>query len=290
VNLVVGATGFLGGTIARQLLSRGQPVRAFVRASSDKTEALSAAGAELAFGDLRDHRSFSAALEGVSSVIDTASAMSSQRPDDTLDSVDRDGQCALVDAVEARGGIKFVYVSSPSSDPSPLQAAKQAVEARLQASSLPFTIVRPSLITEVWLSPPLGFDYVAGRIRIYGSGENPNSWISLSDVSRVAVWAASARDAERKVYDVGGEAISPLDVVKIFEKVAGRRFECEKVPEAALREQYLSALDPRQRTFLAITLQCARGHRFDGRLEGTGAPEPIETVEAYARKVLARDS
>jgi uncharacterized protein YbjT (DUF2867 family) len=46
MNLVVGATGMLGGEICRRLAARGKPVRALVRATSDpaKVEALQALG------------------------------------------------------------------------------------------------------------------------------------------------------------------------------------------------------------------------------------------------------
>ena len=56
MNLVVGATGFLGSEICRQLLAQGQRVRALVRATSDpaKKAALESFGAELVEGDLKD--------------------------------------------------------------------------------------------------------------------------------------------------------------------------------------------------------------------------------------------
>lgn len=64
--LVFGATGAQGGSVARNLLSRGQyDVRAFTRkADSEAAQELRALGAEVVQGDLDDPASISAALEG----------------------------------------------------------------------------------------------------------------------------------------------------------------------------------------------------------------------------------
>ena len=64
--LVVGATGAQGGSVARNLLSRGQfDVRALTRkADSPAAQELRELGAEIEQGDLDDPASISAALEG----------------------------------------------------------------------------------------------------------------------------------------------------------------------------------------------------------------------------------
>lgn len=54
--LVVGATGDLGGKVVTALMTKGKPVRALVRPSSD-AGALEASGVEIARGDGRDRAS-----------------------------------------------------------------------------------------------------------------------------------------------------------------------------------------------------------------------------------------
>jgi NADH dehydrogenase len=53
MNLIVGATGMLGGEICRLLVERGKKVRALVRRTSDpgKVAALGRVGAEVVYGD-----------------------------------------------------------------------------------------------------------------------------------------------------------------------------------------------------------------------------------------------
>ena len=55
MNLVVGATGTLGGEICSRLAQAGKSVRGLVRTSSDpaRVEALRKQGVEIATGDLR---------------------------------------------------------------------------------------------------------------------------------------------------------------------------------------------------------------------------------------------
>ena len=288
--LVVGATGVLGGEITRRLLENGKQVRALVRTSSRKSGALEAAGARLFPGDLLDVDSVTAACRGVESVVTTASCMSSQNPNDSFESVDRDGQMRLLAAAEAARVRRFVFVSSPESyDSSPLQAAKLAVESRLRTSAMPHVILRPSFLMDVWLSPALGFDYVEGRVRIYGDGKPPIAWVAVADVARAAHYCLEALEAVGKTLDIGGpSAVSPNDVISTFERISGRRFISELLQESVLRAQYASALDPRQRAFFAVALQYAQGHVPPADALPTSMPRPQIDVASYAKQVLQR--
>lgn len=72
--LVVGATGNLGGSIARALLAEGKKVRVLVRPGSSYA-GLVRDGAEPVTGDLKDPASLQAACAGVDAVVTTANAI-----------------------------------------------------------------------------------------------------------------------------------------------------------------------------------------------------------------------
>ena len=288
--LSVGSTGQLGSEIALALLRRGQKVRALFRhPSRDNAQPLADAGAELELGDLRDTESLVEPCEGADVVVSTASAMQSRNPQDTFDSVDRDGQLALVSAAERAGCKRFVFVSSPPlQQESLLGSAKQKVEERLEAGRMPFTILRPGLFADVWLTPFLGFHYVEGRVTIYGEGHNAINWIAISDVARIAAWAVCGEPPARATLEFGGpQALSPLDVVAIFERLSGSPFERVFESEAKLHEQWKRALDPRSARCSAIACQYAR-HTGNTPTLPHGAPGPTTTVEEYARRVLKK--
>ena len=162
----------------------------------------------------------------------------------------------LVDAARnARMG-QFVYVSFSGSFEidCPLRTAKRSVERHLQRSGLTYTILRPSVFMEVWLSPALGFDFTKGAAQIFGTAQQPISWISLGDVAEFAVTCVGHPAARNALIELGGpEALSPEDVVRTFEEVTGRHFDTQHVAETALQEQWRVAADPLQADDLGAT-------------------------------------
>ena len=98
--LVVGASGQLGGMIARQLLAAGEPIRAMSR-DPEKLGALKAAGAEVVVGDLRSGLA-GPRLCRVDRLVTTAHA-SGGAGDNAPERVDGDGNRNLIDAAKAAG-------------------------------------------------------------------------------------------------------------------------------------------------------------------------------------------
>ena len=287
MTLVVGATGLLGGEICRLLAAEGKPVRALVRSTSDQTKVaqLESLNIEVMRGDLKDRSSLDAACEGTSAVISTASSTLSRQAGDSIHSVDLEGQLNLINAAQATNVSQFVLISFPQAEVEfPLQAAKRKVEEHLKASGLTYTILQPTFFMEIWLSPALGFDVANGQVQIYGSGENRMSWISYKDVAKFAVMSldnAEARNAEIKLG--GPEALSPLEVVRLFEELKGQKFEVQYVPEQALKEQKESATDPLQESFAGLMLYYSRGDVIEMQKTLHKFPVQLTSVRDYAQ-------
>ena len=291
MNLVVGATGLLGSEICRRLAAAGKPVRALVRATSDpaKVEALKGYGAEIVEGNVCNPASLEAACQGTRAVISTVSAMPFcyQPGENDIRTVDADGLANLIDAAKSAGVQHFVYTSFTMDNDFPLRNAKRAVEQRLQDSGLTYTILRPSYFMEVWLSPAVGFDYPNTKARIYGSGKNPLSLISFSDVAQFAVASLDNPAAQNAILEIGGpEALSQLEVVQIFEGASGQTFGIEHVPEEALAEQQETATDPMQQSFVGLMRWYARGDAVDMEETLKVFPTQLTSVRDYAQNVL----
>ncbi len=227
-------------------------------------EALRSSGVELCLGDLKEPQALAAACRGVEAVISTASSTLSRQPGDSIESVDATGQLDLVDAAKAADAGRFLFLSfrRPPGLSFPLGDAKQRVEQAIKG--LNFTIIQASFFMEVWLSPALGFDYANATARICGPGTNPISWVSFRDVAEVCALGLRHRAAERRVIEFGGpEALSPLEVVARFEKISGRPFQLEHVPEPALLSQFQGAKDSLQKSFAGLMLAYSHGDSMD---------------------------
>lgn len=293
MNLVVGATGILGQEICRQLCEAGKPVRAFVRASADpvKVEQLSQWGATLVYGDLRNRPSLDLACRGVDAVISTVSAMPfAYKPgENDIQNVDMLGMFDLIDAAKMAGVRHFVYTSATGNIEldAPLPNAKRAVEAHLCDSGVTYTILRPSFFMEVWISPALGFDAANAKATLYGDGTKPISWIAVPDMARFAVASLENPAARNAIIELGGpEALTPLQVVEIFEGIGGRKFDVQFVPVEALTAQWKAATDPMQQSFSAIMIGYAGGDPIDMGKTLKAFPMRMTTVEEYAERTL----
>lgn len=263
MNLVVGATGILGLQIVLDLVAAGRPVRALVRESSDprQVEALRKAGAEPVVADLKQPESLVRACTGVHNLILTASSTRSRGEGDSIDTVDRLGNLALIAAAKTAGVRHVVFISFPKHELSfPLQDAKRAVEAALAGSGLSYTVLQPPNFWEVWCSAGLGFDVAGGTVRIFGTGEGKSSWVSMFDVSRAAVAALDNPAAKNRVIAFGGpEALSQLEIVRRFEEASGKKLTIDRVPAEALRAQFDGSTDSLERSFAALMILTGEG-------------------------------
>lgn len=295
--LVVGATGSvgLGGEICRRLRAAGKHTRALVRptANPDRIANLRRIGVELIEGDLKNPRSLGAACAGIETVISTASVMTSRQPGDTVENVDARGQHDLVDAATAAGVASVVYVSfSPRIDLDfPFRNAKRAVEQQLKQSGLVYTILQPTFYMEVWLAPIGGFDFANARATIYGRGSNQISWVSMDDVARFAVMCVDSPAARNATFELGGpQALTPLEAVRIFEEIDGRRFEVEFVSEEQLEEQQAKAANSLEESFAGLRRCYAAGDVIDTSATLASFPMKLTSVRDYARRVILHSS
>lgn len=290
--LVAGATGYLGREICRRLAQQGRRVRAMIRPTSDPdaVAALRRLGVDVVHADLKHPASLASACSGVDVVISTATVTRTRQLGDTIETCDHAGQLNLVSAAAAAGARSFVYVSYSGqiSFDDPLTRAKRAVEAAVRESGMTYTILRPTFFMEVWLSPALGFDPQNGHATIYGSGNNPVSWISLGDVAEFAARSLDNPAARNAVVELGGpEALSPLQVVEIFRRTFNLHIDVQLVPEKALRAQLQSATDSLSVAFSTLMLAYAAGDAIPMGDVSRRFGVRLRTVADYARDLLA---
>lgn len=227
--LVVGATGRLGGSIARALLDSGNTVRALVRDGSSFDDAR----AETLPGDLKDPDSLRKACKGVDVVVTTANAIAPRQAEDTIDSVDRLGNRNLIAAAQAEGARHFVFVSvlgAGADHVVPFIRAKGETEQALRDSGLSWTILQPDPIMDVWFPFIIGPALEGGAVTLVGEGKQRHSMVAMQDVVGYAVAAVEQKEAANRVLAIGGEPVTWRDVVDTFSQVLGREISVQTVP------------------------------------------------------------
>ena len=254
--LVTGAAGFLGGTVCRQLVARGDRVRAFVL-PGDKAERYVPAEAEICEGDLTDPaslRRFFAVEDDVTVNVIHCASIVTVNPDYSQKVMDVNvgGTKNIIDCCLAVKNVgKLVYVSStgaipeqpkgrkiaevdhfePERDPDHVRGcysqskalATQAVLNAVHERGLNACVVHPSGI----MGPE---DYAVGEttgtmIKII-NGEMPmgiDGTFNLCDVRDLAAGCIAAVDKGRRgeCYILGNKAVRFKDFAKLVAEEAG---------------------------------------------------------------------
>lgn len=223
--LVTGATGFIGGRLARRLVDAGIPVRAMARSAS----AAIAPGAELVIGDLTDRTSLEAACAGVSAVISCAAITGDKKaPPGGYDVVNADGIGALAEAATAAGVGRLIHfggIDTAGAKPGPYLTGRRRGEERIKAAGVPWTILQPS----VQFGPGSPFiRAMAGLVKapvapVAGSGRTRIQMIHVDDVCRAAQDCLTGDGRLGRYVELGGpEAVEYDRVLDIIGGAMGK--------------------------------------------------------------------
>ena len=218
---VTGATGHLGGRVARQLAERGVPQRLVVRDPA-RTPLLDAA--EVAIADYTDPGALRAAFTGVGTLFFVSGHASERRLDVHL---------GVVAAAADAGVRRVVYTSSLAAAPHATftYARDHAhTERAIRDAGLALTALRDSLYADM---VPI-FVGADGVIR-GPAGDGTVACVARTDVARLAVATLLDDVHAGEVYDVTGpSAISLDEAAGLLTGVVGRpiSYHAETLDEA----------------------------------------------------------
>lgn len=225
---VTGATGLVGGRVARLLAADGIPQRLVVR---DPSRAPELPGAETAQASYGDHHALLNALDGVETLLLVSAAESADRV--AL-------HTATIDAAVAAGVRRIVYTSFLNAAPCAtftLARDHWHTEEHLRASGIGFTFLRDSLYLD-FLPAMVGEDDV-----IRGpAGDGRVGAVARADVADAAARVLTSDGHEGRTYDLTGpEALTMTEVAALLTEAWGRpiSYHAETLDEAyRSRERY----------------------------------------------------
>ena len=240
MDLVVGATGDLGGRITRRLLEQGEQVRVLVRDTSD-VGPLKAAGAELAFGDLKELVTVDTACKGVDRIISTATG-ASRGGEDSVDAVDRQGHATLLRCAENAGIRRFVYVSATgfnTDSPVHLARAKAATAEAIRSSGLSYTILQPSLFMDSWIAFVVGAQIRVGdTVQVIGDPARKYGFVAVDNVADLVLAVLDHPDAQRADIPLSAGSCSYQQIVAWIAKTTDRNLQIHSLPPSSQIEGF----------------------------------------------------
>ncbi len=252
--LVTGATGFIGGHVARALIARGFQVRGLARAGSP-TDHLRPLDIEWVPGDLRDTDALKRAVAGCQILFHVAASYVFWTPDPkSVHETNVRGTRNMLEAARRAGVEKIVYTSTESTigirgrtlgnetqtsdlrnlaghyKMSKLLAERLVLE--FCDEGMPITIVNPTMpLGPGDIKPtPTGqviVDFLAGRMPAY-----VNTGLNVVDVRDVAIGHLQAlehgRQGER--YILGNTNLTLRDLLRSLETVTGIAAPTVRIP------------------------------------------------------------
>lgn len=253
-KLVTGAAGFMGSSIVRELIQKGQEVKAFVRKTSDLRN-LDGLDIEIVYGDIRDPDSMKSALKGCDTLYYTAAFFAHWTPDTKLPyAVNVEGTKTSMQAALDAGIDKVVYTSTnnalgahgvvpadesaefnhwKSGDHYSISKYLAEVEAmKFVSKGLPIVIVNPTLVIGIRDVKPtpsgqMIIDVASGQMPGYIEGGI--NVIDVEDVAKGHILAAEkGRIGER--YLLGNENLTVSEYFNLIAEVAGTKPPRLKIP------------------------------------------------------------
>ena len=245
-DLVTGASGFTGSHLARHLVRSGRQVRALVR-TPDRAAELTAAGIELAVGDIRDPETRRRATAGVDVVYNIAALYrQAGLAKEAYRQVNAVAAGAIVEAAAASGVKRVVHCSTvgvhgdvehpPANEDAPLKPGDVYQETKLEGERLardagrrtgiPVTIVRPTGIYGPGDRRLLKlFGGVArGRFPMLGNGKIYYHLTYIDDlVEGFRLCGEHPGAADRTYILAGGEVTTLNELVALIASVAGTK-------------------------------------------------------------------
>lgn len=226
--LLAGATGYLGGYLAKELQKRSYFSRLIVR-NPEQLEQKGIIADEIVTAKITSPASIKGCCQGIDVVISTV-GITKQKDGLTYMDVDYQANMNLLEEAIRSGVKKFIYISVLNGEKLThlkICEAKEKFSDNLRKSGLDYCIIRPN----GFFSDMQEFFNMAksGRIYLFGNGELKANPIHGEDLAPVCV---DAIDKHNREIEVGGpEILTQNEIASIAFDIAGNTAKVTYIPD-----------------------------------------------------------
>ncbi|MCB9490136.1 MAG: SDR family oxidoreductase [Deltaproteobacteria bacterium] len=230
--LVAGATGYLGGYVAREFKARGCFVRVLTR---DRGRLGDLAGLvdEVFEGEITKPETLTGVCDGADYVFSSV-GITRQKDGLSFWDVDYHGNRHLLDEAQRAGVRKFVYVSvmnGPKLRHMAIVDAHEQFVEDLAASGLDYAVVRPT----GYFSDMRDFFEMAGHGRVYLFGDGMHSMNPIHGADLAKVCADAVAGDQTEVPAGGPDVLTYRDIARLALEARGMAIKIISVPEWVAR-------------------------------------------------------
>jgi NAD(P)H dehydrogenase (quinone) len=281
--LVTGAGGKTGKAIARALVARGIPVRAFARSLAHEASLRAIGVREVVAGQMDDRHAVSRAVSGAEAIYHIC-------PNVNADEVAF--ATILIDAAIGAGVSRFVYhsVLHPQIEAMPHHWNKMRVEEMLFSSRLDVTVLQPAAYMQNILAE---WDRMAGSgvYRAPYPTETRISLVDLEDVAEAAVTVLTNSLHSLATYElVGTLPVSQIEIAATFSRALNKpvRAETEAIESWDHRAKAAGMNDHARETLIKMFRIYARdGLVGNPNVLGWLLERPPTSLEDFAARITA---
>ncbi len=284
--VVTGITGQIGGVIGRALLGAKRPVRAVVR-NAGKGQEWAERGCEIAFADIGDVASLTAAFQGAEAVF--VMVPSSFDPLPEFPEARAIG-ATLRSALEAARPARVVYLSTIGAQASQSNLLTQhtIIEKAISNLTIPLAVLRPA-----WFMENCSWDVAPARERgvipsFLQPLDKPVPMVATADIGKVAAEILQEKwNGHRLIELEGPKRVTPNEIAATFANLLGRPVLSEIVPheswETLFKSQGMKNPMPRIRMLDGFNegwIEFERGE--------AGSRKGSVTLESVLKTLIAR--
>jgi uncharacterized protein YbjT (DUF2867 family) len=269
-----GRQGKTGRHVAEMLLSRGVPVRAFVRKIDERSEALRARGAEIIEADFLNIRSVQRAAEGTSAIYFAYPVQ------DGL----MDATAAMAIAAREAGVsrlVNLVMLQSSPDAPTPRMRQNYLSEQVFEWAGVGAVHIRATVFYENLASLVRQSLPAQGAIRLpWGSESTVLPLVAAEDVARVAVGLLTGPQPEASSFHrLIGTTISLKEIIATFARVTGKNVHYEEISDEQWRRDVAArGFNPHAIEHLSSLWRAIRGAAIDPSDPRYAVTDAIETI------------